>query len=159
MWDRLLLAMDEFDSGQAALAMAAGLAARSGAGVVVLHVRERSPCLRVPPLETTEEAQAVVDDAVAALTAEGVPSCGVLSSSGQHLVARQIVTESVVWSCDAIILGSTRRKGISRINAAGVRERVLRESPLPVLVAPASLQVRDRLRKCRVEQVRVSGRH
>ena len=159
MWDRLLLAMDQFDSGQAALAMAAGLSSRSGAGVVVLHVRERSPCLRVPPLETMAEARAVVDDAVAELTGKGIRSWGVLSSSGQHLVARQIVAEAAESGCDAIILGSTRRKGIRRINAAGVRERVVRDSPLPVLVAPASLQISDRLPRSSVEVDRAIGQH
>lgn len=147
MWDRLLLAMDQFDSGQTALALAGGLATRSGASIVVLHVRERSPYMQVPPLETLAEARSLVDNAVTTLVRTGIDSHCVLGSAGQHLVARAIVEEAAAWDCDAIILGSTRLRGFRRIGGAGVRERVVRNSPLPVLVAPASLQCQRRLPK------------
>ena len=145
MWDRLLLAMDQFDSGQAALALAMGLASSSGAGIVVLHVRERSPYMQVPPLETMAEAQNLVDDAVGTLARAGVDARGVVCSAGQHQLARRLVEEAAAWGCDAIVLGSNRLRGVHRVNGAGVRDRVVRTSPLPVLVAPASLRCRGRL--------------
>ena len=52
MWSRLLLAIDQFDSGQVALAVTCQLAVDHGADVRVLHVHERSMNARVPPLET-----------------------------------------------------------------------------------------------------------
>jgi nucleotide-binding universal stress UspA family protein len=145
MWDRLLLAMDQSDTGQAALSMAVGLAAASGAGVVVLHVRERSPYLQVPPLETMVEARALVGDAVAELGLDGIRAHPVVRSAGQHQVAGLIVREAATWACGAIVLGSTRLRGLRRINGTGVRERVIRSSPLPVLLAPPALQCRARM--------------
>jgi nucleotide-binding universal stress UspA family protein len=47
-----------------------------------------------------------------------------------------IVTESADWHCDAIVLGSRRLRGIERLSGRGVRERVVRLSPLPVITAP-----------------------
>jgi nucleotide-binding universal stress UspA family protein len=53
-------------------------------------------------------------------------------------VARQIVNEALLWECQAIVLGSRRLQGISRLSGRGVRERILRLSSLPVLVGPAA---------------------
>ena len=145
MWDRLLLAIDQSASGQAALSLATGLAAGSGAGVVVLHVRERSPQAKVQPLETMSEAWELVDDAAEELGFEGIEACSVVRSAGQHEVAGLIVREAAIWSCSAIVLGSTRMRGIRRINGGGVRERVIRRSPLPILLAPPALECRARM--------------
>ena len=147
MWDRLLLSMDQFDSGQNALAMALGMAPRSGASVVVLHVRERSTMMQVPPLETLAEARSLVDRSVAALERAGVDSCGIVASVDPHHVARQIVDEAKAWGCDAIIVGSTRLRGIRRIAGSGVRDRILRTSSLPVFVAPPPIGASNRIPK------------
>jgi hypothetical protein len=48
----------------------------------------------------------------------------------------RIVEESIFWECDAIVLGSRRLHGVERLSGRRVRERVLRLSSLPVLVAP-----------------------
>ena len=145
MWDRLLLAIDQSASGQAALSLATGLAASSRAGIVVLHIRERSPYVKVPPLETMHEAWELVDDAVEELHFDGIDACPVVHSAGQHQVAGLIVREAGRWSCSAIVLGSTRLRGVRRINGGGVRERVIRGSPLPVLLAPPPLHCRTRM--------------
>ena len=145
MWDRLLLAMDQSESDQSALALAIGLAAPSRTSVVVLHVRERSPYLRIPPLESMDQARDLVDGAVGALLADGIDACGIVLSAGQHHVARLIATEAAAWSCDAIVLGTTRHRGLGRLNGTGIRERIVRRSPLPVLLAPPALRLRPRL--------------
>ena len=145
MWDRLLLAIDQSTSGQAALSLASGLAGSSRTGVVVLHVRERSPYVQVQPLETMSEAWALVDDAVEELLLDGIDARPVVHSAGQHQVAGVIVGEAGRWSCSAIVLGSTRLRGVRRINGGGVRERVIRRSPLPVLLAPPALHCRTRM--------------
>ena len=64
MWDRLMLAIDQFDSGQKALEFTGQRAAVTGTDVRVLHVRELSMYGRIPPLETPDEAQLLVDEAV-----------------------------------------------------------------------------------------------
>jgi nucleotide-binding universal stress UspA family protein len=146
MWDRLLLAIDQSDAGQAALSLAVGQGGQSRAGIVVFHVRERSPYLRVPPLETMAEARALADDAVSTLVSSGIDARAVVRSAGQHEVAELIAAAATTWACDAVILGSTRLTGLRRINGSGVRERLVRRTPLPVLVAPPALRCRTRLR-------------
>jgi nucleotide-binding universal stress UspA family protein len=136
MWSRLLLAIDQFDSGQVALAFTCQLAVDHGADVRVLHVHERSMNARVPPLETGTQAQLLVDEAVFTLRLAGVGAEGLASSVRGDAVARVIVTESADWHCDAIVLGSRRLRGIERLSGRGVRERVVRLSPLPVITAP-----------------------
>ena len=60
MWDRLLCAIDQFESGQKALAFAADVASANQASVRVLHIRELSKMAHVLPLETPSEAEDLV---------------------------------------------------------------------------------------------------
>jgi hypothetical protein len=64
MWDRVLLALDQYESGQSALRMTMKLAAVTHSEVRVLHVRALSKWARVPPLETPAEAEYLVSEAV-----------------------------------------------------------------------------------------------
>jgi nucleotide-binding universal stress UspA family protein len=144
MWDRLLLAMDQFDSGQAALDFTTGLAASSGADVRVFHARELSKSTRVPPLETVTDAHYLVDEAVFRLRLANIGAEGRACSAREEQVASRIVDEASHWRCDAIVLGSRRLRGISRLSGWGVRERILRLSPLPVIVTPQPLLIGKR---------------
>ena len=139
MWKHLLLAIDQFDSGQAALDFTTGIAAGLGADVRVFHARELSKFARVPPLETVADAQFLVDEAVCHLRVANVVAEGRSCSIREEHVADRIVEEASRWRCDAIVLGSRRLRGMSRLSGWGVRERVLRTSPLPMLVAPTPL--------------------
>jgi nucleotide-binding universal stress UspA family protein len=138
VWDRLLCGIDQFESGQSALDFAAGLAATNDASVRVFHLRELSRMARVMPLETPADAEELVREAVLSLGAFGVAAEGRFASALEDQVARRIVDEAVHWECRAIVLGSRRVRGIARLSGRGVRERVLRLSTLPVLVAPAA---------------------
>ena len=139
MWDRLLLAIDQFESGQTALRTSERLALATGAQVRVIHVRELSRWARVPPLETAAEADSLVGEAVFSLRIAGIGAEGRACSFPDDQVAQRIVEESMHWMCDAIVLGSRRLHGVSRISGRGVRDRVLRLSVLPVIVAPTPL--------------------
>jgi nucleotide-binding universal stress UspA family protein len=136
--NRLLLAIDQFDSGQVALVFAADLANSVGAEVTVLHVRERAVHPRVPALESPIDAQSQVDEAVFCLSQAGIGAEGRMRSARADHVARWIAYESGESRCDAIVLGSRRLRGIERASGRGVRERVIRSTQLPVLVAPAT---------------------
>jgi hypothetical protein len=76
VWDRLLCAIDQFQSGQRALDFVGGLASVDDASVRVLHVRELSKMARVLPLETPFEAEELVRDGVLRLTRLGVAAEG-----------------------------------------------------------------------------------
>jgi len=58
MLNRLLLALDQFDTGQAALEFTGQVAHATHASVRVLHVRELEMLGRVPALETVERPSA-----------------------------------------------------------------------------------------------------
>ena len=138
MWDRLLCAIDEFESGQTALDFVAGIASENDASVRVLHIREVPKMARVLPLESPAEAEELVRDAVSSLRMRGIAAAGRSCSVFQEQVAGRVVNEAVLWECQAIVLGSRRLRGLSRFSGSGVRERILRSSCLPVLVAPAA---------------------
>jgi nucleotide-binding universal stress UspA family protein len=140
MWERMLLAIDQYESGQSALGMTASLAAATGCEVRVLHVRELTRWARVPPLETPAQAQLLVEEAIFSLRLAGVGAEGRSCSVFGDLVAARIVEESLVWFCDVIVLGTRRLRGLSRLSGDGVREKVLRLSPLPVIAAPTPLR-------------------
>jgi len=145
MWNRLLFALDAFDSGRTALDFTAALATAEGADVRVLHIRELSRLARVPPLESPAEAQELVDDALFRLRMAGLGAEGMVCTVPEALVADRIADEASHWGCDAIVLGSRRLRGISRLSGQGVSERLLRRSPLPVVVAPAPAGAPQRL--------------
>jgi nucleotide-binding universal stress UspA family protein len=139
MRDKVLLAIDQFEAGQAAVDFTIGLAAKSGASVTVFHVRELSRHLRIPPLESLTDAQWLVDQAVLRMQVAGIATEGHLISARDDDVARQIVDEASRRHCDAIVLGSLRLRGLHRVSGHGIRDRVLQNSPLPVIVTPTSL--------------------
>jgi nucleotide-binding universal stress UspA family protein len=138
VWDRLLCAIDQFESGQTALDFVAGVASANDASVCVLHIRELPKMARVLPLETPAESEELVGDAVLSLRMRGIAAEGRSCSVLEDHVARQIVKKALLWECQAIVLGSRRLHGISRLSGRGVRERILRLSSLPVLVGPAA---------------------
>jgi nucleotide-binding universal stress UspA family protein len=138
VWERLLCAIDQFESGQTALAFVAGVASANQSSVRVLHMREVPRMARALPLETPIEAEELMRDAVLTLQGLGIEAAGRSCSVQQEHVPKQIVQEALLWECQAIVLGSRRLRGIGRLSSGGVRERILRHSFLPVLVAPAA---------------------
>jgi nucleotide-binding universal stress UspA family protein len=143
MRSRLLLAIDQCEPGQAAVDFAIGLAATSKSDVQVLHVRELSNSLRVPPLESAAEARVLVEETVHRLQTAGIAAEGETCSERESNVARRIVEEAARRRCNAIVLGSLRLRGLRSIMGHGTRERVLKMSPLPVIVAPPVLGVKE----------------
>ena len=138
--NQLLLAIDQFEAGQAAVDFTIGLTSLSDAHVTVFHVREVSPMLRVPPLETIDEASGMVQQSVTRILRSGISADGLICTAREDAVAKCIVEAAGEQWCNGIVLGSTRLRGIRRLSARGVRERVMRETPLPVFVAPPALQ-------------------
>jgi nucleotide-binding universal stress UspA family protein len=139
MWDRVLLGLDQYESGQAALRFTRELAVATQSDVRVLHIRALSKWARVPPLETPAEAEDLVNEAVLNLRVAGLGAEGRSRSLPEDQIALRIVEESLYWLCDAIVLGTRRLHGIDRLSGRGVRDRVVRLSPLPVLAAPTPL--------------------
>ena len=141
---RLLLAIDQFEAGAAAIDFTIGYATQCDADVVVLHMRELPPTLRVPPLESAGAARDLVELTVLRMRDAGVPATGLVFSAREDTVARRIVEVAVGERCTGIVLGSRRLRGIRRFSGTRVRERVVRTSHLPVIVAPPGLRCSGR---------------
>ena len=141
MFDRLLLALDDSPAGEVATLFAAALARRTDATVHVLHVNERLVGGNGVTLRSRRESTDLVMDGVRQLAEAGVRAAGSVRVSSYRGVPQQIVTAALHRSADTIVLGSTRNRRLGRLFSAQVRERTTRLTALPVLTAPAPLQV------------------
>jgi nucleotide-binding universal stress UspA family protein len=130
---RILLAVDDPDYSQKAVATAAALAAASDGEIVVLHVREleRSPG---PPLETRTEATQLVSHTVERLLDEGVSAWGELGSAPRSEIADEIVRAASGIGADLIVLGSRGLSGLNALLLGSVARKALRRAPCPVVI-------------------------
>jgi nucleotide-binding universal stress UspA family protein len=109
---RLLLAIDQFEPGHAAVDFTIGFAARLEADVCVFHVREVPSSLGIDPLESQAEARELVERVVQRLQVAGIGVEGRTCSDHASCVARLIVEEAAERHCGAIVLGSLRLRGL-----------------------------------------------
>jgi len=82
------------------------------------------------------EAQGLVDAAVDRLRAAGIAADGDVVSAHVSCVAQLIVDEASKRGCHAIVLGSLRRRGLPSALVHRMRARIIRLSPLPVVITP-----------------------
>jgi nucleotide-binding universal stress UspA family protein len=151
---RILCPTDFSPCSSAALAMAATIADKAGSTIDLLHVIElpvyarpevvvRGEDNRDQPLGALVERE-VSQQLRAAVDALDEPlgkrvTCyvffadlvgGILSHASEH-------------GCDLIAIGTHGRRGVSRAVLGSVTERVLRRSPVPVLVVQLPAEVPD----------------
>jgi nucleotide-binding universal stress UspA family protein len=141
MFTRILLAIDDSASSEAAISFGAAMARQSSASVRVVHVNELLVGGRGLTVETQAQATLDLEKAVAFLRGAGLPADGALYVSSCFGVADRIADAAHDWSADVIVLGSRRHRRFSRWAGKGIRERVTALTPLPVLTTPAPLQV------------------
>jgi len=139
MGNRLLLAIDQYAPGQAAVDFTVDLASMSKSDVYVFHVREVPSSLGVFSLESAAEAQVLVEETVRRLQSAGIAAEGEACSEHRSRVALLIVEEALKRKCNAIVLGSLRLQGLQSMIGHGTRERVLKMSSLPVIITPPAL--------------------
>jgi len=140
MFTRILLAIDDSDSSEAAVSFATAMAKQSSASVRVVHVNEYLVGGRGFTVQTQAEAIQHLEGAVNALRAAGIPTEGALYLTSPFNIDR-IVNSAHDWSADVIVLGSRRQRRFSRFAGKGIRERVISLTSLPVLAAPSPLLV------------------
>ena len=131
---RVLVAVDRFDDQGSAVKLGASIARERSAQVVVVHVRERQNLGRGSfDFETPEQARQLVDAAVSELRQQGVEASGRVVRALVGQVARAILDEAADVGADEIVIGA---KGSGGFFGRRTRERLLRRSSLPILVAP-----------------------
>ena len=145
MYKRILVAADATPLSKKAVAHAIGLAAATGAELVVLTVTQRYPAsymegaiafeaVDVAKIEKqwTEQGRALVDRYTQQAEAKGVVARGAVAKS--DLVAESIIAAATKHKADLIVMASHGRKGIKRLLMGSETLNVLTHSSIPVLV-------------------------
>jgi nucleotide-binding universal stress UspA family protein len=141
MFTRILLAIDDSPSSGAAISFGTAMARSSSASVRVVHVNEYLVGGRGFTVESQAEAVQHLESAVKFLRDADIPTEGALYLASGFGVAERIATSAEDWSADVIVLGSRRQRRFRRFAGKGIREQVTTLASLPVLTAPAPLQV------------------
>jgi len=137
MYEKLLVAVDHSKVTERVLGAARDLAALSGGEVWVLHLREREFAAKsglIPPAETTDDAQAQVDSAVAELTTAGIKAHGVVRNTLYGYAAREIVEDAKSLDVGVIIMGSRGRGDMAGLVLGSTAHKVIHLTDRPVLV-------------------------
>jgi nucleotide-binding universal stress UspA family protein len=142
MFSRILLAIDDSESSEVAISFATALARQYSGAVRVVHVNEYLVGGRGFTVETKAQAISHLENAVSTLRAAGIATEGSLYLTSCFGVDVRIANAAHDWSADVIVLGSRRRRRFARLGGKGMRERVTSLTALPVLTAPAPLEVR-----------------
>ncbi len=144
MFQRFLLAIDETTAGELGVSFATALARQHGASVHVFHANEYIFGGRGVTIETHDEALHLVDAAVGQLRAAGVEATGECTLANCFTLAPRIADAAAHCGADAILFGSHRHRRLTGLFSKGIRERVTRITPLPVLTAPSPLKLAGR---------------
>ncbi len=139
LFDKILCAVDFDESSAVVLHFALEIAHQNGATLCVLHVAplplsatEFAPIPMDPYPVWEKTARAELEKLAAAhLEGRGV-AYKIETRSGE--AADGILGQSQEMDADLIVLATHGRKGVSRFLLGSVAERVIRQSPRPVLV-------------------------
>ncbi|MGA8370464.1 MAG: universal stress protein [Acidimicrobiales bacterium] len=141
MFQRLLVAIDDTERSDITLSFATAVAKERGAVVHLFYVNEFAVGTGGMPLHTNEEAVALLTRAAEQLRAEGIRVTGSARRASYRQVPQRIATAADEFGADAIVLGSRRRNRCIRLFSGRVRERTVRLTSLPVIMAPAPLDI------------------
>lgn len=116
--------------------VAADMARSTRAQVLVIHVLEEDPNvpLTVPPIETHEEARAIVEGVVTELRTAGIAATGKLVTALNGAAAKTILAEANDQRPDLIMMGVRGSSGFLRFLLGGVADKVLRHAEASVLL-------------------------
>ena len=115
MWDRLLFAMDQFESGQTALDFVADVASTNDASVRVLHIREVPRMAHAVPLESPADADELVRNTVRSLSTLGIAAEGRSSSVFREHVARRMRRDGVDCTVDDVLILQGGQQGLDLV--------------------------------------------
>lgn len=141
MFSSIVCAIDFSDQSLRASRLAAALAARSGGRLTLLHATDpllaEAAATRYGAGVLDAEVARDLDAAAAELRAETgswAPEIRTRTSVGE--AAEEIVKRAAQERADLVVLGTHGLSGYRKVFVGSVAERVLRRSPVPVLVVP-----------------------
>jgi nucleotide-binding universal stress UspA family protein len=138
-WRRIGCAVDFSEASRAGLQNAAGLAARLGAELFVIHVSEEraapgpAPIFAPPPVSMRAEKHGSQLEAWV-LEAERLGAAAVRSALIRGRPAAAIVRFAEEEHLDLLVVASHGQGGLRRLVVGSVAEEVVRAAPGPVLV-------------------------
>jgi len=147
MYRRILVPVDGSDASSLGLAQAVGLAKDQKAQLRILNVVDdlvMAPMMMEPTgtadlgymLDSLRAAGAkALKAAAAAAKKSGARAEAVQVESRGRSVSEVILAEAKRSKCDLIVMGTHGRRGLNRLLLGSDAERVLRESPVPVLLS------------------------
>ncbi len=131
---KILCPIDFADNSLTVLEVACKLAQGPAATICLLHVVPVAPVIGKVPLEpyavTGHDVKAELERLVAR-TAESGVQFELLARKGD--AAREILRAAVELGVDSIVMATHGRKGMGHLFFGSVAEKVVRESPCPVL--------------------------
>jgi nucleotide-binding universal stress UspA family protein len=92
-------------------------------------------------LHSNDQARDLVTRAMQHISDAGIRVSGSTRIASYRQVPQRIVAEALHREADAIVLGSHRKGWLARLFSPRVRQRVTRLTSLPVITAPAPLNV------------------
>ncbi len=142
---KILVAVDGSDHSMAAVDLAADIARKYDAELLMLHVvrrgRAMDEALKYGPTDhigpeavgiIERISKEVLDKAVARVESSGGPKARTMSHEGN--VARQIIDMANKEKVDLIVLGSRGREGLPGLLLGSVSQKVVSVAPCPTLV-------------------------
>ena len=137
-FEHILVATDFGEPAQHALESAIGLARATNAKITLLHVfyiarPAYDVLVALPIAELAGQARTALETALARAK-ERYPQCESLFQTGEP--AEQIVESAKQLGADLVVLGTHGRHGLPRMLLGSVAEKVVRTSPVPILVIP-----------------------
>jgi nucleotide-binding universal stress UspA family protein len=141
VFERLVLAIDGSPSGEVGVSFATALARTHRSVVHVVHADVLLVAGRGASAPRGGDASWVVTEAVAQLLESGVEATGERITVAYHHLGAGVARVAERFRADAIVVGSHRHRGLDRVLSQGARGRITRSTSLPVLAAPAPLQL------------------
>jgi nucleotide-binding universal stress UspA family protein len=147
---KILCAIDFSKDSDTAMAIAAEMAAESGAALTLAHVWQ-------PPILARDSAALLADKVHAEFVADATKALAHAKAQVEGLGAPKVETKllaGVAWDClvkeaasdpayDLIVMGTHGRTGIAHVLVGSVAEKVVRHAPCPVLVARRRVEAHE----------------
>jgi nucleotide-binding universal stress UspA family protein len=139
MYKHLLVPLDGSDTSKGGLHEAIALATPLNAKLRLVHVISiYTMTVDIDPEKIRSDLQQrgreLLETAAAQVRAAGLGVSTEVRDSKGARVAEAIVQEARDAGCDLIVIGTHGRRGFNRVFMGSDAERVLRESPMPVLL-------------------------
>jgi nucleotide-binding universal stress UspA family protein len=143
MYDKILVPLDGSHTAERGLREAIGLATGLKSNLLLLHIADYFPMMvemastansRAMQEDFRQYGETVLEKASRAARDAGVQTETLFREMSQGRVAEVIVDEAQKAGCDLIVMGTHGRRGFSRMAMGSEAERVVRFSPVPVLL-------------------------